>query len=109
MTDPTVPRPPYAKPAVPPYVVVCLTLVVLAVIASFVVLAVTESDATEFRGWLNTVLNLGGIVLGGGAVAFSASADRKAGKAAEQTNGGLEARLRTVVRAENEKQTRDEG
>lgn len=64
----------------------CITVAFVAVIAAFVILTVTGSDPTEFSRWLNSVANLAGILLGGGAVAFSA-------KAAQQTNGGLDKRI----------------
>lgn len=91
------PSAPYSRLAVPPYIAYCITGVFVAILAAFTVLAINDADTTELRAWLNTLLNFGGIVLGGGGVAYAASADRKAGKAAEQTNGGLDLRIEAAA------------
>lgn len=65
----------------------CITVAFVAVVAAFVILSVNGSDPAEFSRWLNSVANIGGLLLGGGAVAFSA-------KAAQQTNGGLDERIK---------------
>lgn len=85
----------------------CLTIAFVTVVTALVVLSITGSDPTEFRSFLNTALNFAGLVLSGGAVAF-------AGKAAHQTNGGLDARIRdgakqAAVEALNEQRTADGG
>jgi ABC-type branched-subunit amino acid transport system permease subunit len=69
----------------------CITVAFVAVVGAFVVLTITGSDPTEFSRWLNSVANLAGILLGGGAVAFSA-------KAAQQTNGGLDERIKDAAK-----------
>lgn len=65
----------------------CITVAFVTTVVAFVVLSVNGADPAEFSRWLNSVANLGGLLLGGGAVAFSA-------KAAQQTNGGLDARIK---------------
>jgi len=72
---------------------VCITVAFVTVVVAFVVLSANGSDSTEFRSFLNTVMNLAGLLLTGGAVAF-------AGQAAKQTNGGLDERIRAGVAAE---------
>lgn len=85
----------------------CLTLAFVAVLVAFVTLSVTGSDPTEFRSFLNTVVNLATLLVSGGAVVF-------AGKASQQTNGGLDQRIKdgakdAVVEALNEQRTADGG
>lgn len=107
----TTPQTPAARKVnVPPYVMYCLTLIVVTIIAAFVVLSATGADTTELRAWLNTLFNSAGLLVGAGGLTFAASADRKAGRAVEQTNGGLVEAVRAVMEAENRKQsTRDSG
>lgn len=76
---------------------VCLTVAFLAVVGAFVVLDVTGTDGTEFRGFLNIVANLAGIVLGGGGLIYSSAAQRSAAQAARQTNGDLDGRIQAAV------------
>jgi hypothetical protein len=68
----------------------CLTVAFVTVVAAFVYLSAQGADTAEFRSFLNTTLNFAGLLLSGGAVAF-------AGKAAQQTNGGLDARIEAGV------------
>jgi len=71
---------------------ICLTVAFMTVVVAFVILSNNGTDATEFRSFLNTILNLVGLLLGGGALAF-------AGQAAKQTNGNLDARIKQAVQA----------
>lgn len=71
----------------------------VSTVAAFVVLSVTDSDAAEFRGFLNVVANIGGLLLGGGAVAYSGAAARNSQVTAEQTNGQLDERIAAAVAA----------
>lgn len=82
---------------IPTPIWVCLTVAFLGVVAAFVVLSATGSDAAEFRGFLNIVMNLAGLVLSGGAAAY-------AGKAVSQTNGSLDRRIEQGVSAALEAQ-----
>lgn len=85
---------------VPPAVVaICLTVIVVIVIICGAFLAVTTHDPTSFRALLNTLLNAGSLLLGGGGMLYSASAANKAGKAVEQTNGNLDFRIKQAVRS----------
>jgi hypothetical protein len=81
-----------------------LTVAFVAVVAAFVVLGVTGTDAAEFRGFLNVVSNLAGLLLGGGAVVYSGAAAKNSQQAAEQTNGALDERIEAGVRAALEAQ-----
>lgn len=69
----------------------CITVAFVAVVVAFVALSISGSDPAEFRSFLNTVLNFAGLLLSGGAVAF-------AGKAAQQTNGSLDARIQLAIK-----------
>lgn len=94
-------------PKVPAIGWACITVAFVAVVTAFVVLTMNGADPTEFSRWLNSVANLAGLLLGGGAVAFSA-------KAAQQTNGGLDERIKdgakeAVIEALNEQRRADGG
>ena len=65
---------------------VCLTAAFLGVLGMLGFLSYTDSDATEFSRFLNTAVNLATLLLGGGALAYSA-------RAQQQTNGDLDARI----------------
>ena len=69
---------------------VCITVAFVAVVGAFAWLSAIGADGTEFRSFLNTVVNLATLLATGGAVAF-------AGQAAKQTNGDLDARIATAV------------
>lgn len=74
---------------VPNVVWICVTVVFLGILTSFVVLSVNGADATEFSRFLNSVMNLGGLILGGiGAVGGTAAAVN-AKQAADQTKGPI--------------------
>ena len=73
---------------VPGVVWVCITVVFLAVIGAFVVLSVTGSSSDDLSKFINTLMNLGMLILGSGGLAFGASAAVNAKKASQQTNGG---------------------
>ena len=76
---------------------ICGTVVFLTIIAAFVFLSVTGSDATEFRAFINTVMNAAAVVLAGtGAVAAGVAA-KSAGTAVKQTNGALDGRIETAI------------
>ena len=75
----------------------CVTIVFVTVVTAFVVLAVTKSDATEFRAFLNTLLNIVSVIFAGGAFVTAGAAAKSAQKAEEQTNGALDDRIKTVV------------
>lgn len=77
----------------------CLTVSVLALFASFVYLSAAHVDTAEFYRFLNVIGNLVGIVLGGGAVTLAGQARTAASHAAEQTNGGLDARIKAGAKA----------
>jgi hypothetical protein len=77
---------------VPTPVWICLTVAFVSVIGAFAYLTASGSNTTDFRSFLNTVLNFAGLLLSGGAVAY-------AGKAAQQTNGGLDARIKDAAKA----------
>lgn len=65
---------------------ICVTLIMLGFMASLVVLSALKVDTTEFSRFINTVLNAAAPLLAGGALI-------RANQAANQTNGGLDARI----------------
>lgn len=82
---------------VPNIVWVSLTVVILALITAFVVLSVTGTDATEFRSFLDTVFNFVLVLLSGSGLVFAGVAAKNAQDAKEQTNGGLEERMKSAA------------
>lgn len=75
---------------VPGIVWVCATITLIAIFGSFVALAIVGADATEFRSFLNTIMNAATVLLSGGAFVF-------AGATAKQTNGALNEKIRAAV------------
>ena len=76
---------------------VCLTVVAVAILGAFVYLNASGVDPTEFYRFLNVILNLASLVLGGGGVVLAGQAREKATQAADQTNGQLDARISNAV------------
>ena len=91
--------------------IVCGTIFALAVLASYVFLANSGKDAAEISRFVNTLLNIAGITVGGIAAVSAGSAAttsqeakdaaEKAGEAAtqaaSQTNGVLDARIEAAI------------
>lgn len=76
---------------------VCATVVFVTIVMAFVFLAVVDADATDFRAFINTALNAGGLIIGiTGAVAGGIAAKNSA-RTVVQTNGGLDARIEAGV------------
>lgn len=75
---------------VPGVVWICATVTVISIVAAFVILGTTGADATEFRSFLNTVMNAASVLLSGGAFIF-------AGASAKQTNGQLTEKIRAAI------------
>lgn len=69
---------------------VCLTVAFVAVVGAFAWLSAVGADGTEFRSFLNTIVNLATLLVAGGGVAY-------AGQAAKQTNGDLDKRIEAAV------------
>lgn len=63
------------------------------VIAAFVVLAATGANTTDLRSFLNTLLNIASVVLGGGSVIAAGAAAKSASQTEKQTNGALDERI----------------
>lgn len=76
---------------------VCITVVVLAFVASITYLTAAGADTTEVRQTFNTLANFGGLLFGGVAAVGGTVAARNAQQAAHQTNGGLDARIEAGV------------
>ena len=85
------------KNAPNPILWVCGTVVFVTIVAAFVVFGITGSDATEFRSFLNILLNVVGTLFGAGAFVTASAAAKSAAKAEEQTNGVLTDRVKTAV------------
>jgi hypothetical protein len=81
----------------------CLTIAFVSVVATFGVLSAIGAEGTEFRSFLNSVVNLATLLVAGGGVAY-------AGQAAKQTNGHLDQRIKDAVTAALDRQrTEDTG
>jgi hypothetical protein len=83
--------------AVPNFIWGCLTAAFLGCLTAVVVMGVTGTDATEFRSFLNTVLNFGALVVSGGGAIYAGAAARNSQVAREQTNGALDKRIQDAV------------
>ncbi len=82
-------------------VAVCGVLV-LAVLATYVLLTLNGHDTTEFRQWVNTIGQLLMFPLAGAGTVAAVSAARSASRAEEQTNGQLERRDRAIQERDQE-------
>ncbi len=82
---------------------VCATIIFVVIVGAFVFLSATGADATEFRSFLNTLLNVGSVLLGGGAFVAAGAAAKSAANAEKQTNGapgGVQDTIRQVIKDE---------
>lgn len=86
----------------PATVWVCLTIIVLGMISSLTVLSALGADTTEIRTMFNTLANVAQLVLTGLAATGGAYAAVNARKAADQTNGTLDARMQKAVERGND-------
>lgn len=80
---------------------VCIAVSIFCVLGGFVYLAAKGSDVTEFRSFINTLLNFVGPLISGGALVY-------ASQAAKQTNGGLDKRIKDGARAAIDEHQNDE-
>jgi hypothetical protein len=85
---------------VPQVVWICATIAFLAIVAAFVALGITGANGTDFRSFINTAANLGGLLLTGSGAIYAGVAARNSQSAKEQTNGQLDARIAKAVAAE---------
>lgn len=83
--------------SVPNMVWVFLTVSFLGVITALVVLSATGSDATEFRSFLNLVMNAVMLIISGSGALYAGAAAKNAQDAKEQTNGALDKRIAVQV------------
>lgn len=87
-------------------IAVCATVGFIAVVAAFVILAVTGGDSTELVKFLGMVFSGAGAVFGGGAFIAAGAAAKSAGKAEEQTNGVLDQRIQNAINQALARQSR---
>ncbi len=85
-------------------IIVCGTILALAVLASYVFLANSGKDAAEISRFVNTLLNFAMLVIGSiaavtGSAAAKASQEARdsAQQTVSQTNGALDARIETAI------------
>lgn len=84
-------------------------VVFVSVVGAFTYLASIGADATEIRTFINTLANLGSLLLGGGGLAFGAAAAINSKKAADQTNGKRTDTVRQAIREEMGKEGDNDG
>lgn len=77
---------------------VCVTVFASVVVGAFTLIAVVGGDATELRALINTLLNVGALILSGGSFLYAGVAARSSNEAAENTNGKLEKTVHTAVK-----------
>jgi hypothetical protein len=95
---PTVPE--YRRLATPTTVVLaCATLVIISLVGAFTVLALYGKTTDDLFKLLNVIMNGASVLLSAGAFTYSGSADRKAGRAVQQTNHQLDDRIERIIRS----------
>ncbi len=78
--------------------IVCATVFGLALLASLTTLSLYGKSSNDVVSVLNTIMNLAGIALGGGALAYSASSAHSASNTEDfVSNGQLKDRIRSVL------------
>ena len=83
--------------SVPSVVWVCITVGFLGCITALVVLSATGSDATEFRSFMNTIMNIVTLLFTGTSAVYIGAAAKNSQATKEQTNGQLDKRIATQV------------
>ena|ERR1700759_974485 len=82
----------------PNVVWVCLTVILLGVLTSYVVLAATGANSDDLSRFINTLLNIVSLLVGSGGLAFGASAAVNSKRASEQTNGVLKPTIKDATK-----------
>lgn len=77
---------------------ICATVGFITVVAAFVFLSTHNADSSSVQNFVNTVLNLAGVLFGGGAFIAAGAAAKSAAKAEEQTNGVLKPTMKSAVK-----------
>lgn len=89
----------------PTGVVITLFIIIgvfaVASLGGFVYLSAIGANTTEYRTFINTILNYGSLGVSGFAAIAATSAARSAGKVEDRTNGGLEALVDRKIRERN--------
>lgn len=75
-----------------------VTIIFVTIVAAFVVLAATGSDSTDLRAFLNTIMNIASVVLGGGGLVVAGAAAKSAHQAVTQTNGLADTERQDIAR-----------
>lgn len=70
--------------------VVTTGVIVVSLIAGYIYLLTIEADTTDFRAFMNTLMNAAAILITSVAAVGSVSAAKAANKVQEATNGGLD-------------------
>lgn len=78
-------------------VIVCVTTILGIIIICGAFLAYHSNDAMSFRNLLNTLANIGSVILASMSTLYASAANNKAGTAAEQTNGSMDKRIREAL------------
>lgn len=78
-------------------IIICATVVVCTIVACLTALAYGNKSADDLTRFINTVLNIGGFVFGGGAFLASGYAASRSNEAAENTNGKLKQTVHEAV------------
>lgn len=75
------------------------SIALVGIFAAYVVAPLTGANGADLRSLINQILNVGTLLAVGGGAVYSGAAARNSEKAAEQTNGTLDARIQEGVRA----------
>ncbi len=82
-----------------PVYVICATVFGITIIVAIAFLVNGGKDASTITGLVNTIFNFLGIIFAGTCTLFAGAAAKQAQSAAQNTNGALDERIRTAVRA----------
>lgn len=77
-------------------VVICATVVILAMLGSVVALSIFGKDAENLFRMLNILLNTLGVLTGTGALLYAGSAARSSARTEQNTNGIMDQRMQAA-------------
>lgn len=85
--------------SVPNTALYCLTIVVLAVVASVTILSFRSGNTDNLFRLLSLIWNGGSLVLGGGSLLYASKSAQSASIAEGRLNGSLDQRIKDAVQS----------
>jgi len=87
----------------------CTTVAFVTVVVAFVFLSTHNADATGVQNFVNTIINLAGVIFGGGAFIAAGAAAKSAANAEKQTNGILRPTMKDAVKEALDEHNKENG